>query len=963
MPEIARESSLSSCSFLIAPVVRAYTILRAVWDYYSPPTWLLLYYPLLYLAKVAERLSVLNAERGNDSRLDVKPAPIKGQGLSWILTHVGLETATTTMSAAILGQLLYVLLLRCGFLGRDFWKGTQSVETEMDAPHSLAHEVPDRLLHTSVEIGLDKHEVIARRKAYGVNELRSPRSWIPCGFLALNIRGANQKIRQSDEIAQSLAWDPSNLATTLRESNLFETSVRELVPDDIVRVSEVICLSRSTSQSRNLTTATGLRDTRRCSGSQMDSTLYIDRSTITGDSDHVKKYHDICYTGSSVVRGDALLMVVGTSYHTFLGRTLFLIGDPMPERQSVRTVAVPRHVLQYNRVLRSIGGILCALSLAPVSIDWVFSNSTRSSHQILELAVGLAIVAIPISQNIILPIYRSRGAARLADDGALVNGAELMGVESLAGVDTLCCDKTGTITENCLTVLDPYCISCDPEDVIVTACLASSPDKHNLDPIDQAMATALEQYPQAKAKVEGYKILDWQPFNVETKLMQALVESPLGERMLCVKGAPRAVLETYLQDHQDQEDLMETYKSTLGGFAERGLRCLGIARKKDNSEWELLGAVPMEDPPRSDTASAVQLANTLGVSVKICTGDAVSPLRLTTKSIGMDANILEGETIGTGEETLNSKTITRIEAADAYAEVFPVHKAKIVRALQSRGRLVAVTGDGGSDVPTLRRADCGIAIKGAVEKAQSASDIVFIKNPGLSSIITAIQTSRQTFQQVHDYITYRTTLSLHLMLVMLWYFGTYNEVLDLRLLILDLHISDIVALVFIPDDANIPFSKKPRRWSFRKLLAEVLPLTFILVLGSWLSAVAIQVQGMSTPNDSLADPAGSSASRCQVVFLHIVLSDHWMSFLTHTDGRFWAYAQSRKVIWTLFCIDLLATLLCVTGSAGQGHGVSVSLASWAWLVSFGTFCGAAGLRYMTSDGQLVERQLSTKKSE
>ena len=696
----------------------------------------------------------------------------------------------------------------------------------------------------------------------------------------------------------------------------------------------------------------------------MDSTLYIDQSNITGDSDPVKKYHgDICYTGGRVVRGDALLMVVGTSYQTFLGRTLFLIGDPMPEGQSVRPVAVPRHVLEYNRVLRGIGGTLCALILALVSIDWLFSNSTRSSHQIVELAVGLAIVAIPVSQNIIIPIYRGRGTTRLADDGGLVNRPELMGVESLAGVDTLCCDKTGTITETCLTVLDPYCISCGPEDLILTACLASSPDKQNLDPIDQAMTTALEQYPQAKAKFDGYKVLDWQPFNVETTLMKALVESPLGDRMLCVKGAPRAVLETYLQDHQDKEDLIEIYKSTLGDFAERGLRCLAIARKRINCKWELLGAVPMEDPPRSDTASAVQVAKSLGVSVKICTGDAVNPVKITTKSIGMGADVLEAEAIGIGDEKLTSETITRIEAADAYAEVFPVHKAKIVRALQSRDHFVAVTGDGGSDVRTLRRADCGIATEGAAEKAQSASDIVFNKNPGLSSIITAIQTSRQTFQQVHDYITYRTTLSLHLMLVMLWYFATYSVVLDLQLLILDLHISDIVALVFVSDDASISFSKSPRRWSFRKLLAEVLPLTFILILGSWLSVVAIQIQGMSTPNYSPADPAGSSASRTQVVFLHIVLSDHWMSFLTHTDGRFWRYAQSRRVIWTLLCIDFLATLICITGWAGQGHGVSVNLASWAWLVSFGTFCGAAGLRYMTSDGQLVDRQLSVKKSE
>ena len=178
MPGTAWESNLLSRSLLTAPVVRAHTILRAIWDYYAPPTWFLLYYPLLYFAKVAKRLSALNSGRGADRQLHVKRAPIQGQGLSWILTHVGLETATTTMSAAILAQLLYVLLLRCGCLESDFWKGTVSIETEMDDPHSIAHEVPDRLLHTSVEIGLDKHELIAQRKAYGTNELRPRRSWI-----------------------------------------------------------------------------------------------------------------------------------------------------------------------------------------------------------------------------------------------------------------------------------------------------------------------------------------------------------------------------------------------------------------------------------------------------------------------------------------------------------------------------------------------------------------------------------------------------------------------------------------------------------------------------------------------------------------------------------------------------------------------------------------------------------------
>ena len=684
----------------------------------------------------------------------------------------------------------------------------------------------------------------------------------------------------------------------------------------------------------------------------------MDQSSITGEDDPVEKKHgDTCYIGSGVVRGDAYLMVVGTAYQTFVGRTSSMIENPIPERQSPKRGAIPRHVSEYHGVLRSIGGTVCALSLAPISVNWIFGSPARFSHQILELAVGLAIVAIPTSLNIIVPAYQGRGAVRLSEDGGLVQ-RQLADVESLARIGTLCCDKTGTITESRLTLLEPYCISCDPEDLILTACLSSSPDKQNLDPIEQAMAKALEQYPQARANLDRYKVLEWQPFDVETKRTQSSVESPLGERILCVKSAPTALLETCLQDRPETEDIKESYISMLKDFAGRGIRCLAIARRLENDKWELLGLAPLYDPPRSDVASAVRVAKALGVSVKICTGDAAETSKSLVESIGTGADIIDAESIDVGKENLTSEIAARIESADAYAGLGPVHKEKIVRALQSRGHLIAATGDGVEDVPTLRRADCGIAVARAAEKVQSASDLVFHENPGLSPIVRAIQTSRQTFQQVHNYIVYRTSLSLHLMSVMLWYFAAYTEVLNVRLLILDTHISDVVALALTSDNANTPFSKNPQRWSFRKLLADVMPLAIILAAGSWLSVLAIP-----DPRASLVDFQKISASRSQVLFLHIVLSDHWMWFLTHTNGRFWAHTQNWRVLWSLLCMGLLATLLCVVGWTGQGHGISVVAASWTWLISFGTFCVAASLRCMLFDSQLLDKPLSIEKSE
>ena len=672
----------------------------------------------------------------------------------------------------------------------------------------------------------------------------------------------------------------------------------------------------------------------------MDGTLQLDQSSITGEDDPVEKQvGDICYSSTGLLRGSACLIVVGTGYQTFVGRTMALIEDPMPDRRPQGTRALPFHVTDYLGVLRNVGALVCALVLAPFAVHWIIGSMTQSWNQILQLGISLAIVAIPASMNVVISAYRGRGVQRLCDSGALVNG-QLTGVEALAGIDILCSDKTGTITQNKLTIMEPYKTSCDKDTLMLTACLSNSPDKEHLDPIDQAIHDSLERFPQAKAELDRYKIVKYQPFDMETKRAQTLVESrETGERVLCVKGAPRAVLETYLQDHPEKEDIKVANINKLKDFADRGLRSLAIARKRGNKKWELLGLIPFSDPPRSVTPAAVKVAKTLGVSVKIFTGDATTITKQTAQTVDMGTSIIDGKTIGSCEEAPSPEIVARVENADAYAEVFPSHKEKVIRALQSRGHLVGVTGDGIEDVPSLRRADCGIAVEGATEKAQSAADVIFNKNPGLASIICAIQISRQTFQQVYNYVVYRTSVVLHLMLVTLWWYGTYAEVLDVRFLVLDVHVSDIVALALVSSNESTPVSRKPQRWSFSEVLTAVLPLTIALTTGT--------VIGMWT------SPNQDASTRTQILFLHHILSDHWIIFLTHTNGRFSAFTQRPRVLVLLLCVDVLASLLCVRGWAGQAHGLSVEEAVWAWVISLGTLGIAAGLRWMTFDGMFT----------
>ena len=686
----------------------------------------------------------------------------------------------------------------------------------------------------------------------------------------------------------------------------------------------------------------------------MDSALIVDQSSITGENDPVEKnLGDTCYVTTGVKRGDAYLIVIGTGYQTFVGRIVDMIGEPLPDHQSRRKRQKTRHVSEYDDLLRDIGGFICLTIIAVMASCRFCGDVANSLHQIMELFTCLIIIAIPISREIFVSIIRSNGVGRLSEDGVLVQG-QTSDSESLAGIDILCCDKTGTITENHPKMQEPYCLSCDPEVLTLVANLSSSPDKTTLDPIEQAIATALEKYPQAKAVMDQYEVLEHQPFDVETKRIQSLVKSPTDERILCVKGAPRALLETCFKDQLGGKDIKKAFRDKAQEFASRGFRCLAIARRVENHDWELLGLIALYDPPRPDTSSAIAIANVLGVSVKMCTGDATTIARSLAQEVGIGGNILDADSIDDGEEKQSEKAITtRIEAANVYAEILQSHKDKIVRLLQSHGRRVAAAGDGTADAQVLRRADCGIAVSGATEKAQSASNLVFAK-AGLAPMIRCLQTSRQVFQQVYDYIFYRTTVSLHLIIVMLWYFVAYSEVLDGRLLLFNTHVSDIVTLSLTSDHTNLPFLKSPQRWSFRKLMADTLPLSLMLAIGSWLS---VQGLGTSISYSPSANPKDVSVIRAQTLHLHMVLSTHWMPLVIYSVGYFRAALQNWRLLATLLSIDLLATALCFASWVGQGPDAGVTVASSAWLGSVITFGMMATYRWIIPKDELLDRAL------
>ena len=496
-----------------------------------------------------------------------------------------------------------------------------------------------------------------------------------------------------------------------------------------------------------------------------DAFLQVDQSAITGESLAVDKHtDDFCYASTAVKRGNALVVITATGDHTFVGRAAAMVN------------AASSGSGHFTDVLQGIGTVLLVLVILTLLVVCI-SSFYRSNNiiTILEFTLAITIIGVPVGLPAVVTTTMAVGAAYLAKRQAIVQ--RLSAIESLAGVEILCSDKTGTLTKNKLSLSEPYTVAgVDPEDLMLTACLAASRKKKGIDAIDRAFLKALRDYPQAKREITKYKVLEFHPFDPVSKKVSALVEAPNGERTVCVKGAPLFVLKTVEEDHPIPEETDTAYKNKVAEFATRGFRSLGVARKRGNSKWEILGIMPCSDPPRHDTAKTINEAKTLGLSIKMLTGDAVGIARETSRQLGLGTNMYNAERLGLGGGGTmpGSEVYDFVEAADGFAEVFPQHKYNVVEILQQRGYLVAMTGDGVNDAPSLKKADTGIAVEGSSDAARSAADIVFLA-PGLSAIIDALKTSRQIFHRMYAYVVYRIALSLHLEIFLGIWIAIMNE--------------------------------------------------------------------------------------------------------------------------------------------------------------------------------------------
>lgn len=248
------------------------------------------------------------------------------------------------------------------------------------------------------------------------------------------------------------------------------------------------------------------------------------------------------------------------------------------------------------------------------------------------------------------------------------------------------------------------------EQVILNAALASRAEDN--DNIDQAVLNGLKN----DQALTGYQVVHFQPFDPVHKRTEATVKDRDQKQFKVTKGAPQVILEL----SSNAEDVKSAVDKAVNEFAKRGFRSLGIARADNQDQWQFIGVLPLFDPPWDDAKATIATARNMGVKIKMVTGDALAIAKETAKKLGMGTNILDASSLGDEKHQETDQVVESIEKSDGFAQVFPEHKFKIIDALQKRGHIIGMTGDGVNDAPALKKADCGIAVSGATDAARIA---------------------------------------------------------------------------------------------------------------------------------------------------------------------------------------------------------------------------------------------------
>ena len=534
-------------------------------------------------------------------------------------------------------------------------------------------------------------------------------------------------------------------ATVIRDGNASEIALRNLVPGDMVRLSAGDMIPGDV---RVLTS----------------KDLFVSQGSLTGESFPVEKFHDpeppavvsptelknTCFMGTSVESGAATAVVVTTGARTYFGSMATSITE-----ERVQT--------SFDLGLNRFTWLMIQLMAVMVPLVFLINGFTKHDWKgafffAMAVAVGLTPEMLPM----IVSVCLSKGALAMSRRKVIVK--RLNSIQNFGGMDVLCTDKTGTLTED-RVVLMRHCNveGRETDEVLLDGYLISRFQTGLKNLLDRAILDCPDFH--GNAAVEKYKMLDEIPFDFTRRMMSVLVQDPQGQAILLTKGAPEEVFHHSSHFELDgklspmDSNLIVGLKQEYESLSNDGFRVLAVATKDlsgkqscskdDERELVLRGYVAFLDPPKNTAARAIEALHQHGVAVKILTGDNHLISRKVCKDVGLvpDPMLLGADV----EKMSDPELAAAAEKTTLFARLSPAHKERVIRALRGKGHVVGFMGDGINDAPALRAADVGISVDTATDIAKESADLILLEKD-LMVLEGGVTEGRKVFANILKYI-------------------------------------------------------------------------------------------------------------------------------------------------------------------------------------------------------------------
>ena len=655
--------------------------------------------------------------------------------------------------------------------------------------------------------------------------------------------------------------------------------------------------------------------------------LFLGQSSITGESDSIKKLPDslltsiddlesitdldnICFMGTNVISGSAKCAVIKIADNTYFGKVAHSITSGKPKTE-------------FQKGIENISKLLTKFMIFMIPLTFIVNVWKHDLLTAFTFSVAIAIGITPLLLPVILSSCLSKGAVQMSKKKTIVK--KLDSVESFGSMNVFCTDKTGTLTEDKI-VLEKYLDIYGNEDIAVLEdAFLNSYHQTGLDGnIDKAVINRALENGLGYLK-DDYSVVDEIPFDFSRRRLSVIVTDKLNNKKMITKGAVEEILNICTKVSHNNEifditsEIKKNIKKISVGLNKDGLRVIAICEKNvtnqdtfsiaDESNMVLTGFIGFLDPPKESAEIAIKRMNEAGIRVIVLTGDNAEVTSCICKKVGIKtAKIILGSEI---DKLPDSGVIRLIKRKhNVFAKLSPIQKARIIRLLKASGNVVGYMGDGINDTPSLTNSDVGVSVDTAVDIAKETADIILLEKD-LNVLLDGVTEGRKTFSNLLKYIklavsfNFGEVTSVLIASILLPFF----PITPIQLLVQSL-LYDIGQLTLPFDNVDVDSLKKPKKWSIRAIRQ------FMIFMGPLSSAFDLIVFAMLWFVFKLG-PADAALFQTIWFSYGIVSNLFGMHIIRTSKIPFLQSHASKPVYMSSIIVSLLAILVPFTtlGSA------------------------------------------------